>query len=272
MPGQTPSQTPSQTPGQTPERSPRRARAGRVAACLAAPLAVALAVALAGGCHADDWLQYSWDDRRIVCSHSIDDVKHHEPWGTIADTIDTAQRRSSVALLHAHVPGVTVSMERLLAVIERAERRGLDFVTYGDFEDGASPRPGLALAFDDHGVDAWFELRGLFAERGVRVTFFVSKYFTLTDEQRGKLAQLAADGHSIQAHSVRHLDARAYVDDHGLDAYLADEADPSIAVLRDAGYAPTTYAYPFGVSSAELDDEMLARVTRVRVGPRPCPY
>jgi hypothetical protein len=264
----------SQRPGQPPERSPgpKGARAGRAAARRAALLAFALAVAVAGGCHADDWLQYSWDDRRIVCSHSIDDIKKHESWSTISAQLDTAERRASVALLHAHNPGVSVSMERLLAVLDLADLRGLDFVTYADFEDGAAPRPGLALAFDDHAVDAWFELRGLFAERGVRVTFFVSAYFTLTDEQRGKLAQLAADGHSIQAHSVRHLNARDFVDEHGLDAYLADEADPSIEVLRDAGYAPNAYAYPFGVSTAELDDEMLARVARVRVGPRPCPY
>ncbi len=237
------------------------------AACCAALIAIAL-----GGCHDEDWLQYSWDDRRIVCSHTIDDITGDAPWGLISDQLETAQRRGSVALLHTHIPHVTVSPARLLAVLDLAERRGLELVTYADFAAGAPPRPGLALAFDDHAIDAWFAQRELFVSRGVRVTFFVSAYFETTDEERAKLAQLAADGHSIQAHSVRHLDPRAYVAEHGLDAYLADEAVPSIEILREAGHAPTVYAYPFGLNSDALDEAMLQHVERVRVGPRPCPY
>lgn len=248
---------------------------GPRAARLAAPWAlVAAVVALGlGGCHDDDWLQYSWDGRRIVCSHSIDDLKADpESWGTISDQLETAQRRGSVALLHTHIPHVTVSEARLRAVFELARRRGLELVTYADFTEEAPPRAGLALAFDDHAIDAWFAARELFAEYGARLTFFVSAYFQTTDEERAKLRQLAAEGHSIQAHSVRHLDARAYVRAHGLGAYLADEAQPSIDVLREAGHAPTAYAYPFGLNSEALDRAMLERVERVRVGPRPCPY
>ena len=235
--------------------------------CCAALLAIVL-----GGCHDEDWLQYGWDGRRIVCSHTIDDITGDAPWGTIRDQLETAHRRGSVALLHTHIPHVTVSPSRLLAVLDLADRLGLEHVTYDDFTEGAPPRPGLALAFDDHAIDAWFEQRALFQGRGVRVTFFVSAFFERTDEERARLAQLAADGHSIQAHGVRHLDARTYVDEHGLDAYLADEALPSIEILREAGYAPTAYAYPFGLHSDALDDAMLQHVERVRVGPRPCPY
>jgi hypothetical protein len=236
-------------------------------ACATALIAIALA-----GCHDEDWLQYSWDDRRIVCSHTLDDITQDAPWGRIRDQLETARRRGSAALLHAHIPHVTISPARLLAVLDLADRLGLAYVTYGDFTPGAPPRPGLALAFDDHAIGAWFEQRELFLERGVRVTFFVSAYFQATDEERAMLAQLAADGHSIQAHSVRHLDPRRYVAAHGLQAYLADEALPSIELLREAGYAPTAYAYPFGLNSDALDEAMLQHVERVRVGPRPCPY
>src|SRR5437762_7325730 len=106
---------------------------------------IALAIAL-GGCHEDDWLQYSWDARPIVCSHSIDNIApRDEPWGEIADQLEIAQWRGSVALLHTHIPEVTVSIARLEAVFDVAERLGLAYVTYGDFTAGAPPRGGLAL-------------------------------------------------------------------------------------------------------------------------------
>lgn len=249
--------------------SPPRAAAVD-AACWAA--LAALAALAAPGCHDDDWLQYGWDDRRIVCSHSIDDLTSDEPWSTIDEQLDLARRRSSVALLHAHSPGRTVSLARLTAVLDLARRRGLDLVTYADLADGAPPRAGLALAFDDHAIGDWFSVRELLAARGARVTLFVSAFFAATDEERAQLAQLAADGHSIQAHSVHHLSAPAYVAAHGLDAYLADEALPSITILREAGYAPAVYAYPFGSHTDALDAALLEHVDRVRVGPRPCPH
>ena len=262
--------------GREPDQGPPRSAKSitRATVCNTVALVALLAVPLAvGGCHDDDWLQYSWDGRRIVCSHSIDDLApHDEPWGEISGQLEIAQWRGSAALLHTHTPDVTVSIARLEAVFDTAERLGLDYVTYGDFAAGAPRRGGVALAFDDHAIDAWFGLRELLAAHGARVTFFVSAFFEATDVERAELAQLAADGHSIQAHSVRHLDARKYVAEHGLDAYLADEAQPSIDVLREAGYAPTAYAYPFGLDSDELDAAMLERIERVRVGARPCPY
>ena len=247
--------------------------AGHEALRWAALCGVALAAA---GCRADDWLQYDWDDRRIVCSYSIDDLSTDEPWFVIDEQLETARRRSSVALLHAHAPGKTVSLARLAAVLDSAQRRGLDFVTYADFADGggatALPRPALALALDDHAIGTWYAARELFAARGARVTLFVSAFAETTDEERAQLAELAAAGHSVQAHSVGHLSAPAYAAAHGVDAYLADEALPSIQLLRAAGYAPTAFAYPFGSHTDELDAALLEHVARVRVGPRPCPY
>jgi hypothetical protein len=239
------------------------------AACRAALLGLGLAL---GGCHDPGWLQYSWDDRRVVCSHSIDDITHDQRWGRIAEQLEVAQRRTSVALLHTHTPGVTASIARLNAVLDFADSQGLDYVTYADFVAGAPPRAALALAFDDHAIDAWFELRELLAAHGARVTFFLSEFYQTTEGERAKLAQLAALGHSVQAHGVNHLNARKYVDQHGLDAYVADEAAPSIDVLRAAGYAPTAYAYPFGLGFGAVNEAMLRLVERVRVGPGSCPY
>src|SRR5262249_43149094 len=148
--------------------------------------------------------------------------------------------------LYAHHPGVTVPVSKIEHVLAGAQERGLAFVTYGDFARGTWTAPGLALSFDDSSVDAWYAQRDLFAQYNARVTFFVTRYAILQDAERAELAELAADGHELQAHTVKHLRAPEYVDDHGLDAYMAEEAQPSIDVLRGDGYDVQAFAYPFG--------------------------
>jgi len=63
---------------------------------------------------------------------------------------------------------------------------------------------------------------------------------------------------------VLHLDAPDYVDQYGLDAYLRDELDPSIEVLRDEGFEVDAFAYPFGARTSELDDAIAKRVPVIR--------
>ena len=96
------------------------------------------------------------------------------------------------------------------------------------------------------------------------MTFFVSRYARLSPTQRDLLRLLASDGHDVQAHSVLHLRAPEYVEDHGLAAYLEDEVIPSIEVLRADGYEVTAFAYPFGARTTELDRAIRAHVPVLR--------
>jgi peptidoglycan/xylan/chitin deacetylase (PgdA/CDA1 family) len=120
------------------------------------------------------------------------------------------------------------------------------------------------LSFDDTSVDAWVSTLPLLAQYHARVTFFVSRYRELSDAQHAELHQLAAAGHDVEAHSVQHLRAPVYVEERGLAAYLADEAQPSIDALVGEGFDVTTYAYPFGDRTSELDRALLARVQLLR--------
>jgi len=104
----------------------------------------------------------------------------------------------------------------------------------------------------------------LLAAHGAHVTLFITRWFSMTDDQHTDIATLAAAGHDLQPHSVDHLDAVNYVADHGLDAYIADEVLPSFAPLDQLGYPPTTYAYPFGSHDDEIDRAVLAHVSRAR--------
>jgi len=227
----------------------------------------ALVGALAAGCQQElsdlDGAFYDGDGRTVHCGVNLD-TKSKVSFESIDSGLDRARDRGEVIELYTHHPGVSVPIDKIEHVVAGARDRGLAFVTYADFAHGGGTGPGLALSFDDAFVDAWVELRPLFQQYQARVTFFVSRYRFLSDEQRAGLQLLAADGHAIEAHSVLHLDAPDYVDQYGLDAYLRDELDPSIEVLRDEGFEVDAFAYPFGARTGELDDAIAKRVPVIR--------
>jgi hypothetical protein len=207
-----------------------------------------------------DGIFYDGDARKVHCAANLDDAAKLS-LDSILGAIDRAAERDEVIELYTHSPGKTVPVARLEAVLGHARARGLSFVTYGDLAAGVAG-PGIALSFDDRATDAWFSIRPLLS--GTRVTFFVSAYAFADDLGRAQLRALADDGHEIAAHSVLHLRAPPYVEDHGLDAYLDDEVVPSIEVLRQDGYAVSSFAYPFGARTGELDDAILEHVRVVR--------
>jgi peptidoglycan/xylan/chitin deacetylase (PgdA/CDA1 family) len=124
--------------------------------------------------------------------------------------------------------------------------------------------PGLALSFDDTSVDAWFALRPLLDQYGAKVTFFVSRYPTIGPAQRAELHQLSAEGHAVEPHTVNHLRAPDYVEEHGLNAYLRDEVDSSLAMLRADGFVVDAFAYPFGARTEQIDHGIAKRVPVLR--------
>jgi peptidoglycan/xylan/chitin deacetylase (PgdA/CDA1 family) len=232
---------------------------------------LAAAVCALGGCHEEDWLQYSWNDRRVLCSQPVDDMTQDPEWDAARDQLDIARDNRSVALLHAHVPNETVTVAGLERLFSDVAERGIAYVTYPELVPGEK-RSGVALGFDDQNVESWYGIRELMQSHGARVTFFVSRFAGLTAEQRRLLAELASDGHAIEAHGVHHLNAETLIPMIGIDAYIAEEVLPSITILQDAGYQPTAFAYPFGRNTEAADAAVLELVDKVRVSPGPCPY
>lgn len=232
---------------------------------------VGLALGLSAGCIDPGDFLYAWDQRTVVCSEPIDDLTTGVDPGLIYDMFQLAAERRQVATLHAHVPDVTFSTSWLETVLSRAEDDGLEFLTYADLEAGP-PRAGLALALDDAAIDGWYDLRDQLARHHARVTFFVTYWTDWSEDDKAKLAELVALGHSVEPHSVNHVHARDYVRDHGIDEYIANEVVPSIDDMRAAGYPPTAFAYPYGETSPEINAAVLQHIDRVRVSPGSCPY
>jgi peptidoglycan/xylan/chitin deacetylase (PgdA/CDA1 family) len=206
---------------------------------------------------------YDGDGRLVHCGVNLDSSAN-SGIDSVDAALDRARDRGEVVELYAHHPGATVPVAKIEHVLAAARDRGLAFVTYADFAHGTEVMPGLALSFDDTSIDAWFALRPLFAQYQARVTFFVSRYRFAGAERHDELRQLGADGHDIEAHSANHLRGPEYVEQHGINAYVREEVDPSIKILRDEGFPVEAFAYPFGARTSELDHAIAKRVPVLR--------
>jgi peptidoglycan/xylan/chitin deacetylase (PgdA/CDA1 family) len=231
--------------------------------------ALLFAAVLATGCQQDvadiDGVFATGDRRLVHCAVNLDTSARNSD-DSIDTGLDRARDRHEIVELYAHDPGPggTVTIDKIEHVLAGAQARGLAFVTYADFAHHSEAAPGIALSFDDTFVDAWTQLRPLFENYGAKVTFFISHYTSLSARAHDELHLLADDGHAIEAHTVLHLRAPDYVEQHGLNAYLHDEVDPSIQVLRDDGFAVEAFAYPFGARTGEIDDAIGKRVPVIR--------
>ncbi|HEY5951513.1 MAG TPA: polysaccharide deacetylase family protein [Kofleriaceae bacterium] len=221
---------------------------------------------------------YNWDKRKVHCAIDIDTYARNDI-ASVKTGLDRALERGEVLELYAHDPGHSVGWDELEAVLAAITERGLPYYTYADFAHGVPPGPGVALSFDDAYIDHWLTGVDLYTKYGARLTFFIAYFDQLTFDQRASLHELAARGHAIEAHSVQHMRAPLYVEERGLAAYINEEVVPSIDVLRGEGFDVTTYAYPFGARTGELDDAVLEHVPIVRsvaftwtsIATDPCP-
>jgi peptidoglycan/xylan/chitin deacetylase (PgdA/CDA1 family) len=208
-------------------------------------------------------------DHYVLCGMSIDD-KNSVSVDAIGAGLDRAQIDGTTLHLYAHQPTRTVEAATIEIVLASTADRGLGFATYRDLIDGEVPG-SLALSFDDHDLVGWTALRPVFERYAARVTFFVSGFLDLDDEERAQLHQLAADGHDIQYHSTHHEHAAEYSAAHGVEAYLADDILPALEAMRADGFDPDVFAYPFGGRSAETDRALEPYFANLRAIRSSCP-
>jgi hypothetical protein len=205
---------------------------------------------------------FTWDETAAVGAFSIDRLAGDDQ-GMLA-TVDSVRDTGMVVLFYGHDPPRATSYEAVDGLLARAEQDGLEVLTFADLAAGGRPRAGICLSFDDNEIEAWYSLRALLARHRAHVSFFVTRYAEFTADQRSELHALFEDGHSIEAHSVHHAYATDYIPAHGLQAYLDDEVQPSIDILRDDGFAPVAYAHPGGAHTRELDQALAARIRFAR--------
>ena len=105
-----------------------------------------------------------------------------------------------------------------------------------------SGRGALCLTFDDRNFDAWERCIPLFGKYGAHATFFVCGEI---DERAERcMKRLAAGGHSLGLHGLRHRKATEGVAALGEEGYLREEIQPQLAVCRAKGINVHSFAYP----------------------------
>jgi hypothetical protein len=208
-------------------------------------------------------------DHFVLCAASIDDT-YGITVAEIGDALDRAQADDATLHLYTHTPGETIAIATLEGTLAAVAAREMRFATYDDLSGGEVPG-SLALSFDDRGIAAWTAMRPLLDRYHARVTFFISGFLTLSEDERAQIQQLAADGHDIEYHSTSHLDAEEYATANGVDAYLAADIIPALEAMRADGYATTIFAYPFGTRTAATDAALSQYFVHLRAIRSRCP-
>lgn len=113
---------------------------------------------------------------------------------------------------------------------------------------------GILLAFDDYNSSNWEEYFDLFDEYGVKVTFFIN-----AEEPTDFCYRALERGHEIAFHTVEHADLREVSQEE-----IYRQAIAPIEVFREKGIDLTTFAYPYGHYSEELNEMLLEHYTVVR--------
>lgn len=209
-------------------------------------------------------------DRRVLCGLSVDN-KNLVSADAIAAGLDRAQVDGTVLHLYSHRPAGTVDESTIELVLAGAADRDLGFVTYRDLADGTKAA-GLAFSFDDRDLAGWHPLRPLFDRYGAKVTFFISQFSVLDDDEVRMLRDLAADGHAIEYHSTNHFNAEEFAASNGIDRYIAEDILPDLQRMREAGFDPTSFAYPFGARTPAIDEAVLQHFQLLRAIRYTCPY
>lgn len=113
---------------------------------------------------------------------------------------------------------------------------------------------GILLAFDDYSPDNWLQYFDFFEEYGVHVTFFIA-----WDEPTDFCFEALEKGHDIGFHSIGHTDVTVMSEEELQRCVI----DP-IEVFRKKGIELTSFAYPYGYRTAELDEKLLQYYKIVR--------
>jgi peptidoglycan/xylan/chitin deacetylase (PgdA/CDA1 family) len=129
---------------------------------------------------------------------------------------------------------------------------------------GFMSQAGIALTFDDTYIDEWYQQMPLLDSFNARVTFYISSYHRISEEQKAELHTLQSHGNEIAFHSTHHKDFVKYSDEHGLQSLFNDEVDADMKLMHADGFFPVTFAYPYGSHNEVIDHFLLQQFKSVR--------
>lgn len=116
---------------------------------------------------------------------------------------------------------------------------------------------GVVLSFDDAYVNEWFETNKKLKKYSWKATFFVSKINTLSLLEVNQLKKLQSEGNEIAGHGLQHYNAAKFLSNHTIEEYLNQEINPMLDLMNFYGLKISSFAYPYGGRTKELDTALL---------------
>jgi hypothetical protein len=121
---------------------------------------------------------------------------------------------------------------------------------------GTLTEPGIAMTFDDDYVDNWYKYLPLLDSLGVKATFYISGYHNLSQTQIAKLKAIMQHGNEIAYHTTNHQNIQKYLENHSEKDLLHSEIYPDLSLMKQDGFNPVVFAYPFGSHNKETDQAL----------------
>ena len=125
-------------------------------------------------------------------------------------------------------------------------------------------KAGVAISFDDTYVDEWFDADKVLKKYDWKATFCVCRIDSLGTPQIKKLLKLQNEGHEIAGHGYHHYNAVKFVNKYGIDEYIKQEINPMIISMKKKGFNISSFAYPFGERSDQLDQALFGKFKVIR--------
>jgi peptidoglycan/xylan/chitin deacetylase (PgdA/CDA1 family) len=113
---------------------------------------------------------------------------------------------------------------------------------------------GILLAFDDYNEQNWRDHFDLFEKYNVPVTFFVT-----LDEPNEFCHDAIKKGHEIGCHTIGHMKVTEMTDEE-----IQEKVIDPIEIFGKDGIEITSFAYPYGARTEELDELLLQHYKTVR--------
>ncbi|MDQ1166944.1 polysaccharide deacetylase family protein [Flavobacterium sp. SORGH_AS_0622] len=143
----------------------------------------------------------------------------------------------------------------------------LSFFSCNTKNEKPEPKPykaGVILSFDDAYVDEWAEADAALKKYSWKATFNVCRIDSIGEPQIKKLLQMQKEGHEIAGHGYHHYNAVKFVQKNGIDEYMKQEIEPMIASMKKKSFNVTSFAYPYGERSQELDKALSSKFKIIR--------
>lgn len=144
----------------------------------------------------------------------------------------------------------------LLMLVEGCTRQ----IPEGRLDDGY-----IALTFDDSSVANWYTNLPMLESFGIRATFYIAHYHSLTPDDKLRLKMISDRGHEIAYQTTNHknLVELLYSSRDGMTK-VETEINTDLLLMERDGFSVTDFCYPYGAHNDVLNRRLLKTFRTVR--------